>query len=127
MCKCTPEIRTPFCGKNGCEWPKKGPRPTVAQRYHELTAEGEIDRLRGEVNRLRGACGHMMKTDRLRLPPVDRLKAQVERLEAEVTRLRQALSDYGEHDAGCPRWSHSGEAKPGSCECGLDRELGIET
>src|SRR5262245_5390307 len=22
MCKCTPELRTPFCGKPGCEWPK---------------------------------------------------------------------------------------------------------
>jgi hypothetical protein len=23
MCKCTPEIRTPFCEKNaGCQWPK---------------------------------------------------------------------------------------------------------
>lgn len=22
MCKCTPEIRTPFCGKPGCEWPE---------------------------------------------------------------------------------------------------------
>lgn len=22
MCKCTPNIRTPFCGKIGCEWPK---------------------------------------------------------------------------------------------------------
>ncbi len=21
MCKCTPEIRTPFCGKPGCQWP----------------------------------------------------------------------------------------------------------
>lgn len=21
MCKCTPEMRTPFCGKPGCEWP----------------------------------------------------------------------------------------------------------
>jgi len=21
MCKCTPGIRTPFCGKLGCEWP----------------------------------------------------------------------------------------------------------
>jgi hypothetical protein len=21
MCKCTPEIRTPFCGKLNCEWP----------------------------------------------------------------------------------------------------------
>lgn len=23
MCKCTPEIKTPFCGKTGCEWPKQ--------------------------------------------------------------------------------------------------------
>lgn len=22
MCQCTPEIKTPFCGKPGCEWPK---------------------------------------------------------------------------------------------------------
>lgn len=21
MCKCTPEIRTPFCGRLSCEWP----------------------------------------------------------------------------------------------------------
>ena len=21
MCRCTPEIRTPWCGKPGCEWP----------------------------------------------------------------------------------------------------------
>lgn len=23
MCQCTPEIRTPFCGKPGCEWPEQ--------------------------------------------------------------------------------------------------------
>src|SRR6185295_14801238 len=23
MCHCTPNIRTPFCGKPGCEWPKQ--------------------------------------------------------------------------------------------------------
>lgn len=22
MCKCTPGIKTPYCGKPGCEWPK---------------------------------------------------------------------------------------------------------
>lgn len=21
MCKCTPNLRTPFCGKPGCQWP----------------------------------------------------------------------------------------------------------
>lgn len=25
MCVCTPEKRTPFCGKPGCEWPESGP------------------------------------------------------------------------------------------------------
>ena len=24
MCKCTPTMRTPFCGKPGCEWPTQG-------------------------------------------------------------------------------------------------------
>ena len=23
MCKCSPRIRTPFCGRPGCEWPKQ--------------------------------------------------------------------------------------------------------
>lgn len=31
MCRCTPEIRTPFCGKPGCEWPP--------QKVHELDHE----------------------------------------------------------------------------------------
>lgn len=25
MCQCTPSIKTPFCGKPGCEWPKRDP------------------------------------------------------------------------------------------------------
>ena len=25
MCKCTPDVRTPFCGKPGCEWPEDVP------------------------------------------------------------------------------------------------------
>lgn len=27
MCKCTPEIRTPFCGRPGCEPPEQAPPP----------------------------------------------------------------------------------------------------
>lgn len=34
MCKCTPEIRTPFCGKPGCQWPAQ-------VRYYGFTAENE--------------------------------------------------------------------------------------
>lgn len=32
MCKCNPEIRTPFCGAVGCEWP-------------EITDKEKIDKL----------------------------------------------------------------------------------
>lgn len=41
MCKCTPEVKTPFCGKEGCEWPaQQPPRPTVDfTRATELTPE----------------------------------------------------------------------------------------
>ncbi len=34
MCKCTPEIRTPFCGRPGCEWPEQKvplPYPNVVK------------------------------------------------------------------------------------------------
>lgn len=27
MCKCTPEIRTPYCGKIGCQWQPPTPKP----------------------------------------------------------------------------------------------------
>jgi hypothetical protein len=27
MCRCTPNIRTPFCGKPGCEWPPQAIDP----------------------------------------------------------------------------------------------------
>lgn len=31
MCVCTPEMKTPFCGKPGCEWPEQiPPRPAGA-------------------------------------------------------------------------------------------------
>jgi hypothetical protein len=32
MCRCTPEIKTPFCGKPGCEWPPQKPRPTASSQ-----------------------------------------------------------------------------------------------
>ena len=29
MCQCTPGIKTPFCGKPGCEWPETKPQTEV--------------------------------------------------------------------------------------------------
>lgn len=39
MCKCTPEIRTPFCGKLGCEWEK--PEGTRSTGYKPSAADIE--------------------------------------------------------------------------------------
>ena len=40
MCQCTPQIRAPFCGRPGCEWPPQkphAPHPEVVK-----TIVGEI-------------------------------------------------------------------------------------
>lgn len=41
MCVCTPEIRTPFCGKPGCEWPHQKKKPPA--RALRLTIAIEAD------------------------------------------------------------------------------------
>lgn len=33
MCKCNPNIRTPFCGKPGCEWPTPTPQAEYERRF----------------------------------------------------------------------------------------------
>lgn len=40
MCKCNPNIRTPFCGKIGCQWPKKdGEKETNMKKTIEQYAD----------------------------------------------------------------------------------------
>lgn len=39
MCKCTPEVKTPFCGKPGCEWPPQVPQASnLVSILRELVA-----------------------------------------------------------------------------------------
>ncbi len=41
MCKCTPMMRTPFCGKPGCEWPRHpltGRLEPEAEQYDPLVS-----------------------------------------------------------------------------------------
>lgn len=46
MCKCTPECRTPFCGKTGCEWPpQKAPTPATPAQAEELAKKAVGDYL----------------------------------------------------------------------------------
>jgi hypothetical protein len=44
MCKCTPEVRTPFCGKLGCEWP--GSKPDGARASQEAVSDERLEELR---------------------------------------------------------------------------------
>lgn len=57
MCQCTPEIRTPFCGRPGCEWPGKpeGARKPFAPHQERVVVERDelsekITKLSGFVN-----------------------------------------------------------------------------
>lgn len=43
MCKCTPEIRTPFCGKPGCQWPKQKSKYMGFRSVNEPIQEFEDD------------------------------------------------------------------------------------
>jgi hypothetical protein len=48
MCKCTPNIKTPFCGKPGCEWPPRSPKEIATDRLRRASerlrvANAELD------------------------------------------------------------------------------------
>lgn len=42
MCRCTPEIKSPFCGAPGCEWPPQAaPLKPITQLGRELLRVAE--------------------------------------------------------------------------------------
>ena len=40
MCQCDPRIRTPFCGRDGCEWPET--YKTFAEAMIDAAKAGEL-------------------------------------------------------------------------------------
>ena len=42
MCKCTPSIRTPYCGKGDCVWPKST-KPENAREADDTLEQAVID------------------------------------------------------------------------------------
>lgn len=44
MCKCTPEIKTPFCGKPGCEWPPESPKSLRSRAARKNDEALQLDR-----------------------------------------------------------------------------------
>ncbi|MHB8916548.1 MAG: hypothetical protein ACYC4H_00860 [Desulfocucumaceae bacterium] len=50
VCKCTPNIRTPFCGRPGCEWPKKHGVKEIKEAFKTINLENRgTDEEYGEV------------------------------------------------------------------------------
>lgn len=49
MCKCTPEIRTPFCGRPGCEWPDRKPHEPHPAVVKEIVGEIAAMEYAGDV------------------------------------------------------------------------------
>jgi hypothetical protein len=43
MCKCTPNIKTPFCGKPGCEMPPQKPRQAATPDEAEQLATKAVN------------------------------------------------------------------------------------
>lgn len=39
MCRCTPEIRSPWCGKPGCEWPPNALQTQCDHAYRVRTMQ----------------------------------------------------------------------------------------
>lgn len=63
MCLCTPNMRTPFCGKPGCELPAQ-PRPTIAAPVLpappllDFAAASRLDAIRRENHCARAFCAY---------------------------------------------------------------------
>lgn len=76
MCKCTPSMRTPFCGRPGCEWP--GTKPAGARR-------SDVNRFVAAETAIREA---MLAVEAM--PPDERLTDAVSLL----SRAKDAVADY---------------------------------
>jgi hypothetical protein len=37
MCKCRPQVKTPFCGRLGCEWPEPDTTPKRVKWFRDYT------------------------------------------------------------------------------------------
>jgi hypothetical protein len=100
MCQCTPEIRTPFCGKPGCEWPATE-WPTTPPFYSFQLPNGEtverisvVDQTGKEVLSVTatGLVDLEHRYTRLHVAH-DSLMLRAGRLENKIKRLMAALAD----------------------------------
>lgn len=51
MCKCRPEIKTPFCGRPGCEWPKQREQAPSKEKF------AKVDKILNDMLAIRNVHG----------------------------------------------------------------------
>lgn len=71
MCKCTPEIRTPYCGAKDCEWPDHGDAAPLVQPAESLQFTADASAI-----------------DPLALREATRLEAQLAKAAQEIQSLK---------------------------------------
>jgi hypothetical protein len=118
MCKCTPGIKTPFCGKPGCQWPEQRPSKDVSDlsyvpRYPHWTCKthGDFDARTAVgcpecVRLLREDCRRWENAHKILLSENDRLKKQLETAAQRIEsyeRLRNPAKGRLLRAAGEPR------------------------
>jgi hypothetical protein len=64
MCLCTPAIRTPYCGRHGCEWPHKRHQHarTPGLSHEDINAIGRAAVARENIERDRALASKVQIT-----------------------------------------------------------------
>lgn len=44
MCKCTPIVKTPFCGKGDCKWPTSTKKIEILNKEYDFDSISDIER-----------------------------------------------------------------------------------
>jgi hypothetical protein len=84
MCKCTPNIRTPFCGKPGCEWPEQSKDQVTPDQPHRILDAYEA--------LFRGGLEEMRRAARLLVQRED----EIAKLESDLAWIRRRTGFWGE-------------------------------
>jgi len=101
MCQCTPEIRTPYCGKGNCQWPEEKPKTEATKVTLQRKWAEDAARTYHKTHDPEFAVGHLagqMKRQEM----IESLVASycAERRDAggvsgELATLRDRIKDYG--------------------------------
>lgn len=85
MCKCTPTIRTPFCGRGDCQWPEQKP---------EGARIAQVDRISNLIGEWDAKVPASEDATAL-LTVLVEMRERIVNLEAEVAFLKRPATSIG--------------------------------